>query len=207
MSEYTYTDTDGYGLRFRRSDVSGCAQVVSLAGTVDIPVADLPKVVAELYKAAGQDPPVVHEHVDDEGVGLSIVSSEYRPNVAFVEGCNGAYVTPEDLPGLVRKLYEAAGQEPPILLPRPTISDLGGWIDGQRVNVDAIRTAGLVTPGRARGLAARLAASADVAEAEPDPEAINQLAEVICAGDRTTRGFAQLIARAVLAAGYARGEA
>ncbi|MEV1245160.1 hypothetical protein [Nonomuraea sp. NPDC049750] len=201
---FTYTDRAGEDLLIERSNIRQ-DEVFLITEGAFVPAVDLPKIFAELRKAAGVPVPVEHEHEDDEGQALSIVSSEYRPNTAFVEGCNGAYVTPEDLPGLVRKLYEAAGQEPPILLPRPSAEDLRahGWIDGDRVNPAAIHAVGTTTPGVARGFAACLAASADVAEAEPTPEQVKQLADVIGKG-RVLGSAANAIAREVLAAGYAK---
>lgn len=206
MSEpYTYFDRVGDRLTIEPCAEHGETAYLYTVNGVDVPAADLPKIVAEMYKAAGVPAPIVHEHTDDEDQTLSIVSSQFRPSTAFVEGCNGAYVTPEDLPGVVRKLYEAAGQLPPVILPRPTADDLRahGWIDGNRVNAEAGRIVGTTTPGVARGFAACLAASADVAEAEPTPEQVKQLADVIGKG-RVLGSNAYAIAREVLAAGYAK---
>ncbi|MDX3109707.1 hypothetical protein [Nonomuraea angiospora] len=151
---------------------------------------------------------MTYTYTDREGDDLTIEPCSLFGETATLTANNGACVPAGDLPTVVRKLYEAAGQEPPILLPRPSADDLRahGWIDGNRVNTEAGRVAGTTTPGVARGFAACLAASADLAEAEPDPERVKQLAEVIQAGGAATRGFAQMIARAVLAAGYARSE-
>ena len=199
---FTYTDRDGDELKISRSDAWPDQIFIRPASDgAYVAAADLPKIVAEMYKAAGVPAPVVHEHVDDEGQGLSIVSSEYRPNIAFVEGCNGAYVTPEDLPGLVRKLYEAAGQEPPIILPRYKPDAL--MTRGGKVRPMLTPTGDDMDVTEARDLASWYATAADLADAEPDPEQVKQLAYVI--GGMYVRS-PEAIARAVLAAGYSRSE-
>ncbi|MEU4577477.1 hypothetical protein [Nonomuraea sp. NPDC023979] len=116
---------------------------------------------------------------------------------------SGWHFAPEDLPELVAALYQAAGQEAPIILPRPSTEDLRahGWIDGNRVNADAGRVAGTTTPGVARELAACLAAAADVAQVEPDPEQLKQLVALL-----DPWATVEANARAVLAAGYTRSE-
>lgn len=201
-----YIDRDSARLTIEASTRSDKTAFLQSERGVFVPAADLPEIVAELYKAAGVPAPIVHEHIDDEGAGLSIKSSEFRPSTAFVESCIGVYVTPEDLPGLVRKLYEAAGQEPPILLPRRTPEAV--WVSDGRVRPLIMPMPNQdMEPAEARSLAAWYASAADLAEAEaePDPEQVKQLADVI--EKAGVLGSArEEIARAILAAGYTRSE-
>ncbi|SET52404.1 hypothetical protein [Nonomuraea wenchangensis] len=109
-----------------------------------------------------------------------------------------------DLPEIVAALYRAAGQEPPIILPRPDTHELRteGWVDGRNVNASAgLRVVGSVPTMQARDYAAHLAAAADLADAEPDPEQLKQLVELI-----DPWSTAEANARAILAAGYGRTE-
>ena len=117
---------------------------------------------------------------------------------------------PEVARGILAALYEAAGLDVPILLDRP---DLTGDVslvrdftveateDGEvRIGLDAARRA--MPPDAARGLAAVIAARAGEAERAPDPAAVEALAEVILADERTFGGrpdkWAERAARAVL---------
>lgn len=148
-----------------------------------------------------------YRYTDFDGAGMKIERSN-TPEMAFLCSERGVFIPAADLPKVVAGLYEAAGQEPPILLPRPNVDALraAGWIDGNRVNPEAIHAIGTTTPGVARGLAACLAASADVAEAEPSPEQVKQLAGVITAAG-VLGSAAETIAHAILRAGYVRGDA
>lgn len=204
---YTYGEHDSDRLVIEKSNQSSATAYLRSVNGTFIPAADLPKIFAELRKAAGVPARVEHEHEDDEGAALSILSSEFRPNTAFVEGCNGVYVTPEDLPGLVRKLYEAAGQELPIILPRANNDTIRaeGWISGRFV-MGPRTYQPTYTPEQAREEAARLAAAADLAESEPSAEQVKQLADLIEEQAGWLRHPAELAAKAVLRAGYERGE-
>lgn len=207
---YTYTDPYRCDLTISHSVADRCDVELKAQQAVDVPAADLPKIVAEIYKAAGVPAPIVHEHTDDEDQTLSIVSSQFRLSTAFVESCNGVYVTPEDLPGVVRKLYEAAGQEPPILLPRlnwrgddrTVFSYNGVYVTRSGKAISLLgRTWDATT---ARGVARVLAEMADAADEELDPALLEPLAKLIDdVGDLSPME----IATALLRAGYARGEA
>ena len=216
MTTYTYTDPYGYSLQIRPSGVAKGDVKIEADVAVDVPVTDLPMIVAKMYEAAGRKPPVAHEHVDDEDVGLSIVSSEYRPDTAFIESHSGAYVTPADLPSVVRKLYEAAGQEPPIILSRrsPEMS----WVaDGGYVRT-LLTPGDLMTPLDIRDLCSWYASAADLVEAETERqlaeverELVADLATVIyesgvIADSISAAGDGEKLARAILAAGYTRSE-
>lgn len=108
-----------------------------------------------------------------------------------------------DLPKIVAALYQAAGQEPPIILDRPHEDDLRahGWIEGNRVSSATVRDWANIKPGAARRIAACLAAAADIAESEPDPEQVKQLAVLI-----DPLRSPEATARVILSAGYTRSE-
>ncbi|MGR6922642.1 hypothetical protein ACU635_51025 [[Actinomadura] parvosata] len=151
---YTYTDPYGYDLHIRKSQAKqGDVELWTGGVAVDIPAASLPKIVGELY--------------------------------------------------------QAAGQEPPILLPRraPEMS----WVTGDGC-VRLLLTPGeVMTPDSIRNLCSWYASAADLAEAEAErqraeaeKQKVQQLAEVITNLDPWSR--AEDVARAILAAGYTRSE-
>lgn len=144
------------------------------------------------------------EYVDDYGHTLTARPSFDLLDTACVRTSQAVFVKAEDLPGMVAKLYQAAGQEPPIILPRPAEAELRehGWVDGQSVNASAgHRFVGSVPAEQARTYAAHLAAAADLAEAEPDPAQLKHLTALI-----DPWSTAEANARAILAAGYVRAE-
>src|SRR5690606_24670475 len=110
------------------------------------------------------------------------------------------------------KSSRAAGQEPPILLPRRE-PDPAMTRDGKvRAGIRPSRQD--MTPAAARDMASWYATAAEIATAEalsqPDPAQVAALAEVIRdLAERdvlTTDDGGQAVARAILAAGYARTE-
>lgn len=158
MSEYIYTDPYQYELRFAPSSAVKTDVEISCDADsgVDVPVADLPEVVAKLYRAAGQEPP--------------ILLPRYKPE-----------------PEMTRDGKVRAGI-------RPSRQDM--------------------TPAAARDMASWYATAAELATVEalsqPDPAQVAALAEVIRdLAERdvlTTDDGGQAVARAILAAGYARTE-
>lgn len=143
---------------------------------------------------------------DRDGERLTIESCGERAATAVLSAPNGAHVPAADLPTIVAQLYEAAGQPAPIVLDRPAEEDLraGGWLDGKCVRAPE-RAIGTITPDLARAYAARMAAAADLADAEPDPQLIAHLADVVTRAG-VLGSAAETIARAILAAGYTRSE-
>jgi len=116
------------------------------------------------------------------------------------------HILAADLPEVVAGLYRAAGQEPPILLPRyapePQMTRDGKVRAGIRPSGEDM------TPADALDIASWYATAAELAAVEalsqPDPAQVEDLAEVIEAlADGST---ADVIARAILRAGYARTE-
>src|SRR5690606_38164591 len=156
MSEYIYTDPYQYELRFAPSSAVKTDVEISCDADsgVDVPVADLPEVVAKLYRAAGQEPP--------------ILLPRYKPE-----------------PEMTRDGKVRAGI-------RPSRQDM--------------------TPAAARDMASWYATAAELATVEalsqPDPAQVAALAEGIRdLAERhvlTTDDGGQAVARAILAAGYAR---
>ncbi|MGP4093008.1 hypothetical protein [Nonomuraea sp. KM90] len=60
MSKFTYTDREGDRLTIESDNVEpGAATFVSSDSGAFVAVADLPTIVAELYKAARQEPPIL----------------------------------------------------------------------------------------------------------------------------------------------------
>jgi hypothetical protein len=102
-------------------------------------------------------------------------------------------VDPAEIPAIARAMYEACGQQPPVILGRPDTSASGtptvlGTIypfrsaKGARVAVGRGTGDIYLEPGHAREIAAILAACADEAEPEPDPADVDALAAAIHAG-------------------------
>src|SRR5690606_29021012 len=157
MSEYIYTDPYQYELRFAPSSAVKTDVEISCDADsgVDVPVADLPEVVAKLYRAAGQEPPILLPRREPD-------------------------------PAMTRD-----GKVRPLML---TGDDL--------------------EPADALNLAVWYATAAEIAAvgalSQPDPAQVAALAEVIRdLAERdvlTTDDGGQAVARAILAAGYARTE-
>jgi hypothetical protein len=114
-----------------------------------------------------------------------------------------------DLPAIVTELYKAAGQEPPIILPRrnPEMS----WVTDNAHVRTLMVPPGVMTPDSIRDLCSWYASAADLADAiaeqqraEAEEQKVKQLAEVINSLDPWSR--AEDVARAILAAGYTRSE-
>ncbi|MFG3439879.1 hypothetical protein ACGF0J_21750 [Nonomuraea sp. NPDC047897] len=143
-----------------------------------------------------------YTYADLDGCGLTIEPCAEREATACLISARGACVPAADLPKIVRELYRAAGQQPPILLPRyqpnATMTRHG------KVRPMVTPTGDDMAPAEARDLAAWYATAADLAE-ETDAQRVGQLADVI---DAATNGAwtPEAIARAVLAAGYTRSE-
>lgn len=152
-----------------------------------------------------------HEHTDDYGHVLTVRPSYDLQGMACVRTSQAVWVTAEDLPSLVAGLYRAVGQEPPILLPRRE-PDPEMTRDGM---VQAWFPSGtFVEPAEALNIASWYATAAELATAEalsqPDPAQVAALAEVIrdlAEQDvLTSDDGGRAVARAILAAGYARTE-
>jgi len=155
MSEYIYTDLNGSGLYAGTSSNPGAD--VYLDADVHILAADLPEVVAGLYRAAGQEPP--------------ILLPRYAPEPEMTRD------------GKVRAEIRPSGQD--------------------------------MTPADALDMASWYATAAEKAAAEalsqPDPEQVEEIVELLYqsgviddsewAADRATK-----IADVLLRAGYARTE-
>ena len=160
--------------------------------------------------------PVAYEHTDDYGHSLTMRPSFDLLNTACVRTSQAVFVKAEDLPGMVGALYRAAGQQSPIILPRLRwygTDQTAHSCNGVRVTRDykTITVFGhALTATTARGLATVLAEMAEAADAEPDPAQLAALAKVVrelAAKDvQTHDNNGEAVARAILAAGYARTE-
>lgn len=151
-----------------------------------------------------------YRYTDLNGSGLYAGASSNPGADVYLDA--DVHILAADLPEVVAGLYRAAGQEPPILLPRyapePEMTRDG------KVRAE-IRPSGQdMTPADALDMASWYATAAELATAEalaqPDPAQVAALAEVI-------RDFAEqdvltsddggrAVARAILAAGYTRTE-
>jgi hypothetical protein len=157
VSEYTYTDPYGYELRFAPSSAVKTDVEISCDADsgVDVPAADLPEIVAKLYRAAGQEPP--------------ILLPRREPEEAMTQD------------GMVQAWYPSGA---------------------------------VVEPAEALNIASWYATAAETAAFEalsqPDPAQVAALAEVIRdLAERdvlTSDDDGRAVARAILAAGYARTE-
>jgi hypothetical protein len=143
---------------------------------------------------------------------LKVEPSEGDAETAYIEALSGAHVPAADLPEIVANLYRAAGQEPPILLsrhkPEPIMTRDG------KVRAANIPSGEDMTPADALDMASWYATAAEKAAFEalsqPDPAHVAALAEVIrdlAEQDvLTSDDDGKAVARAILAAGYARTE-
>jgi hypothetical protein len=153
-----------------------------------------------------------YEHTDDYGHVLTVRPSYDLLGMACVRTSQAVWVTAEDLPGLVANLYRAVEQEPPILLPRYKPEE-GMTRDG-KVRAANIPSGEDMAPADALDIASWYATAAEVAAFEalsqPDPAQVAALAEVIrdlAEQDvLTSDDDGKAVARAILAAGYARTE-
>jgi hypothetical protein len=152
---------------------------------------------------------------DADGDFLEVRPADGSERAAVeTDGGITVYVTPDRIPGITAKLYEACGVAPPVLLERPEMavavrpdSHLSGerWtacLDGRRV---AVTVSGPLSPQAARVMAACAAALAEAAGGEPDRADVDALAMVLVEG-RDAMGLdgARPLARRILAAGYRR---
>jgi hypothetical protein len=128
---------------------------------------------------------------DQYGTELEVSGETALPGCArvWVSGRCGIHVRAAGFPAFIAALYEAAGLPAPVILERPAVPKDGARLRfgkfGMRmlnggiafslpgVEVEA------VPPGAARELAAHIAAYADEAEGEPDPDDVTELAEEI----------------------------
>ena len=125
-------------------------------------------------------------------------------------------VDPLEIPAIASAMYQACGQAPPVILPRPATAASGthtvlGTIypfrsaKGARVGFGRGTGDIYLEPGHARELAAVIAAYADAAEPEPDPADVDALAMVMVDGTGAMGlDGARPLARRILAAGYSR---
>jgi len=148
-----------------------------------------------------------YQYTGRDGDDMLIERSSEQADEVFLRANPGVFVAAADLPTIVAQLYEAAGQSVPIILDRPAEEDLraGGWLDGKCVRAPE-RAIGTITPDLARAFAARMAAAADVADAEPDPEQVKQITDLLMEHAGWHRHSAELAAKAILRAGYTRSE-
>jgi hypothetical protein len=216
---YTYTDREGDELTIEPCSLFGETASLTSATGACVPVADLPKIVAELYKAAGLPNPLAdhpRQHVMQSVVDRRdlVIEPSIRAEGAVYFGqssARGWHIRVEDLPELVGALYKAAGQEPPILLPRlewhgsdrRVHSFNGVLVERVGKSIRILSTTWSATT--ARGVARVLAELADAADAEPDPEKLADLAAVLRKAGVLGEAREE-IARAVLGAGYTRSE-
>lgn len=140
---------------------------------------------------------------------LSVEPGNGFRETAFVRSEEGVFIPASDLPTIVAELYRAAGQEPPIILPRRTPEV--AWVRRGQVRPVLI-PAGDMTPTEARDLAALYASAADLAEVDAEHERarvrVSDLAALVGGWDPwMPASSAETLARRILDAGYARGEA
>lgn len=127
-------------------------------------------------------------------------------------------IDPADVPAAVLALYEAAGLPEPVMLERQGIPQDGSQVrygdftvklsdGGVTVALPGIEPLP-VPPRAALSLASYIATYALLAEAEPDPAAVDALAMVLVEGTGAMGiGGARPLARKILLAGYAKQEA
>lgn len=134
--------------------------------------------------------PYVHEDENGNTLKLSPDGGRVEFAIDAVDAPFRAY--PDDLPVITGKLYEACGEEAPLMLVLPEIPEGGEWKPDPdsllRVSRDrdrlTVRTtmdggAAVLTPAAARAMVVALAVLADEAEAEPDPEEVEELAHAL----------------------------
>jgi hypothetical protein len=147
-------------------------------------------------------------YTDPYGYRMEIRTSEYSERGAVkILAADDIDIPAMDLSVIVAKLYEAAGQKPPIILPRrsvgPVFARRDGYIDPDLDYVpDPDET---IDPARAFEIAAWFASAArEAVETGPDPAAVEALTELI---DEHSDDDAGELARALLAAGYTKADA
>ncbi|MBF8186362.1 hypothetical protein ITP53_11490 [Nonomuraea sp. K274] len=206
MSTYI-PSLDGDTMRIAPSDTFPKAVFID-GGAVHIKHDDLPKLVAALYEAAGMPQPVEHKHTDSDGDHMNIQPSKAHPNTAMLSSPTlSVYVTADELPEFVGKLYEAAGQQPPVILPRPAEADALGMLSGTRVHslVGDVDGGDYLSPERAREIAALYAAAAEMLdnpEAKAKAEAVESLTRMLWEGSSLGRHESRHLAEHLAEAGY-----
>ncbi|MEU6725589.1 hypothetical protein ABZ917_17930 [Nonomuraea wenchangensis] len=222
MSDYIYTDANGSRLHIGASSKPGAD--VYLDAEVHIPAVDLPEIVAKLYEAAGRPNPIADrpgQHVMQSVLDRRdlVIEPSIRAEGAVYFGqssARGWHIRVEDLPELVGALYEAAGQEPPIILPRrvPEMS----WVTDDALVRPLFVPGDRMTPAEIRDLCSWYASAADLADAEAERqrqeaerEQVEEICELILQSGAMedsiwAAGRAEKIARAILSAGYVRTE-
>jgi hypothetical protein len=125
---------------------------------------------------------------DQYGTELEVSGETAHPGCArvWVSARCGIHVKPADFPAFIAALYEAAGLPAPVILERPgRVSCDQLCADGFRTYLATGNLVGVdgqpddISPAAARFLAARLAALADIAESEPDPAEVAELALIL----------------------------
>lgn len=130
---------------------------------------------------------------DSESDWLTITEHDGRPGAALLRSWRaGVEVKPDNIPAVTAAFYRACGIQPPVILDLPDIPQDGAQIrygsfavklsnGGVTVSLPGIEPLP-VPPRAARELAAYIVAYADLAEEEPDPDGVEELANVIHAG-------------------------
>lgn len=116
MSEYTYTDPYGYELRFAPSSAVKTDVEISCDANsgVDAPAADLPGIVAGLYRAAGQEPPILLPRRDpDPDMTRDGMVQVWYPSGTFVEPAEALYIASWYATAAEKAAFEALSQPDP----------------------------------------------------------------------------------------------
>ena len=129
-----------------------------------------------------------------------------------------AYLDALDIPEVTGKLWEACGQQPPVMLGRPDLDsarDEDGWVSvagvqlresAAGVTVEIPGGMRTLTAAQARQMAAVAVAMADGGDAEPDPAEVDALESALreASGRHDPGDEMTGIARALLLAGWKR---
>jgi hypothetical protein len=126
-----------------------------------------------------------YAYTDGSGDEL-VIASPVDCDVAVLSAAE-VCVDPLHIPEIAAKMYEACGQQPPVMLGRPDIPESDPWCPWPGSSLSAIAAGRQVrqmwlngpslsmAPAQAR----QYAALADRADAEPDPADVDDLAAVI----------------------------
>jgi hypothetical protein len=121
-------------------------------------------------------------------MAISQNSKEQKLAAVGVSGALPAYVAAEDLPEIAANLYEACGLPSPVILDPQQIPEDGSQVgygdfrisrDDHGVAFELHGRATCMPPRAALVLAAYITAYAMQAEAEPDPEEVEELARAL----------------------------
>jgi hypothetical protein len=127
-STYEFTDKDFDLLQVQHSrDVPGCAYIWTAEQGVVLPPSQLPKLVAGLYCAAGQRPPIVLDRPDDDEVPVTIWVDEGR--VVAHHHRDQPYLTPAEARARAAR-YAAAADLAEAAPDREQVTAMAEAIDG-----------------------------------------------------------------------------